>query len=241
MRQFIRVCLGGILVVGLVICNPCVSNSQAEEPAEVTEESHCSPAFAEIATAEALVELGRKHKSPELLVAASILLARSPLPIADDEGVTLEKKESDKRKNANIDEILKEAKGMNPDDKTLGELIARTRDSLQEVSRTLIYDPVLETYRQAKFSVGAKQRKVVAKATNGKKVSASTSSQVTVGIIALDTKGNIAPGAKPIAKGAKGVSNIGIPKSGSYAIFVESGLASITTGTLAVSTTVSTK
>jgi hypothetical protein len=236
MRQFIRVSLSGILIVGLVICSPSLSNSWAEEPVEVTEESHCSSEFAEIATAEALVELGRKHKSPELLVAASILLARSPLPIADDEGVVLEKKESDKRKNANIEEILKEAKGMNPDDKTLGELIARTRDSLQEVSRSLTYDPALEAYRQAKFSLGAKQRKVVTKATNGKKVSASTSSPVGVGIIALDTTGNIKQGAKPIASGSKGVNNVSVPKTGSYGIVVESGATAVKSGTVAVST-----
>lgn len=131
-RQAAGVLAAGVLSVGSLA-------AQADDapagggPAADESEKPSYRAVEDLETAHRLIEYGRRTRSPEALLAAAVILARTPVePVSEpaDGGDPSAADPADEPKG-----LLKEAQALRPNDKPLADLIARTADALSESPR----------------------------------------------------------------------------------------------------------
>lgn len=100
----------------------------ADEPAMTEAQSKALRAVDDLDTAGRMIELGRRTKTPEVLIAAALILHATP---ADE---TLDKPEAASAA-AEPAALLAEAAKLRPQDKSLQEAVAAARERVKEATR----------------------------------------------------------------------------------------------------------
>jgi len=103
-------------------------------PVRAEEKADAPDPIAELALANALVKYAFENESPESLVVAVRIMMQHPVGELNDKGKVKLSEDQVEEMAA----LLNQAAKMRPADKTVAELIARTRRDMKEASRALV-------------------------------------------------------------------------------------------------------